>query len=200
MNSLEKNIYRARKTVLEMMEDRGYDISNQIKDIPFELFLETISDNSLEMFFEGNKSKNDCIAYFLITSITKKEFNSLIHSLFKKYDNDNLVIILITIGKPSSTIKKEIINNDDYKNISLFQLNRLIVNITHHNIVPKHRVLDEEEISEICEKLSIRKEQFPKILVSDPISKYYGVKVGNVFEITRFSAAVGNYISYRQVI
>ena len=199
MNRLETNIFHARKTILEMMEDRGYDTSKHIKDIPLELFIETVADNNLEMVFEG---ENKLVVYFFteIKSISKKEFKSVCDKLISKYEDDYLNIIMVFPNKASSSIKKEIILTPKYKNVQLYELKHLIINITKHKLQPKFKVLTEDEITEIITKLSIPKEQFPKILITDPISRYYGVKIGQVFKITRQSYSAGEYVTYRIVV
>lgn len=201
MNRLETNIYCARKTILEMMKDRGYNISKHIKDIPFELFIETIADDNLEILFEKD-DKSKLVVYFFteIKSISKKNFKSICDKLISKYEDDNLNIILIFPSKPSSSIKKEIVNTPKYFNIQLYELKHLIINITKHKLQPKFRVLTDDNIKEICSSLSIPKEQFPKILTTDPISRYYGVKRGQVFEIKRKSMSSGEFVTYRIVV
>ena len=39
--------------------------------------------------------------------------------------------------------------------------------------------------------------QFPLLLKSDPMAKFYGVKNGNLCKIIRQSETSGQYISYR---
>ena len=199
MNGLETNIYHARKTILEMMEDRGYDTSNHIKDIPKELFLETIADDNLEMLFEKDDEK--LVVYFYTDEkISKKQFISISNKLISDYDDDKINIILVLPNKASSAIKREIQENPTYSNIQLYQLKHLIINITKHVLQPKFDVLNDEEVEEICSRLSILKKQFPKILITDPISKYYGVKKNQVFKITRKSNTAGEYTTYRIVV
>jgi DNA-directed RNA polymerases I, II, and III subunit RPABC1 len=200
MNRLETNIYNARKTILEMMKDRGYDITKHIEDIPLELFIETIADDNLEILFEKD-DKTKLVVYFFIEikSISKKNFKSICDKLISKYEDDNLNIILVFPGKPSSSIKKEIINTPKYLNIQLYQLKHLIINITKHKLQPKFKVLTDDNLKKVCSMLFVPKEQFPKILINDPISRYYGVKPGQVFEIKRQSKSSGEYITYRIV-
>ena len=47
---------------------------------------------------------------------------------------------------------------------------------------------------------NVTEQQFPKILDTDPIVKYYGMKVGQVCKIIRINKFTGDDISYRIVI
>ena len=72
-------------------------------------------------------------------------------------------------------------------------------NITHHEFVPKHIILTNEEQEELLEKYSSTINKLPKILKTDPVARYYGMKQNQVCKIIRKSPEVGNYPYYRLV-
>lgn len=71
-----------------------------------------------------------------------------------------------------------------------------------NEIVPKHVLLDEEEIERKLKPLQIDKLQLPKILLKDPGLKGLGreAKPGDVVEVHRFSDHAGTNLAYRLVI
>lgn len=69
-----------------------------------------------------------------------------------------------------------------------------------HRLVPKHEILEENDIKKILSEYSIEKEQMPKIRVSDPAAIAIKAKVGDVVRITRDSPTAGKAIFYRLVI
>jgi len=75
----------------------------------------------------------------------------------------------------------------------------MIFNITHHEYVPKHILLSKEEEDEVLEKYNTSKNKLPKILRTDPIARYYGMKNDQICKIIRKSPEVGEYIYYRLV-
>ena len=71
-----------------------------------------------------------------------------------------------------------------------------------NEIVPKHVLLDEEEIERKLKPLQIDKLQLPKILLKDPALKALDqeAKAGDVVEIQRFSDHAGTNLAYRLVV
>lgn len=74
------------------------------------------------------------------------------------------------------------------------------INILEHVLVPKFRVLSEEEKKEVFEKFNITEDKLPKILDSDPVVKKIEAKAGDVLEIKRTSEVAGESVYYRVVV
>ena len=82
-------------------------------------------------------------------------------------------------------------------NIEIFLQEELLVNITHHELVPKHMVLTDSEKAELLKRYRAKESQLPKIQVEDPIARYFGVRKGHVMKIVRHSETAGRYVTYR---
>ncbi|MEA2076200.1 MAG: DNA-directed RNA polymerase subunit H [Euryarchaeota archaeon] len=74
------------------------------------------------------------------------------------------------------------------------------VSILEHELVPKHEIAGEDEVAELLNTYKIRKEQLPKIKLSDPVIKEIKAEVGDVVRITRRSRIARKSLSYRLVI
>ncbi|HEY4673489.1 MAG TPA: DNA-directed RNA polymerase subunit H [Nitrososphaerales archaeon] len=77
---------------------------------------------------------------------------------------------------------------------------KLDLKVSDHIYVPKHEIVPEENVGEILKKHNAKLEQFPYILVSDPIVKEIGGRPGDLIKISRKSPTAGEMPYYRFVV
>jgi DNA-directed RNA polymerase I, II, and III subunit RPABC1 len=101
--------------------------------------------------------------------------------------------------------KSEIVSNEkDIHNtnaiIEIFSESELFFDITEHELVPKHEEMTKDEEKALLKEYNIKESQLPKILINDPVSKFYGFQKGSIIKIYRHSETAGHYTNYRVVI
>lgn len=108
----------------------------------------------------------------------------------------NVLNAIIVIKGSTLIARKEL---EEYKplEIETFLQEELLVNITEHELVPRHEVLTDKKKFELLKKYRVKESCLPKIQVDDPIARYYGVKRGQVMKIVRASETAGRYVTYR---
>lgn len=192
-----KETFKVRNIVLEMLEDRKYDTKG-IAKLTYDEFTVLYKLNNINIFIDPKNKRKGMLVYFHNSNnnLTKSEFKSIIKNIYNKYTN-NINIILI-VKKINNIIKNEL-NKYIYSNIELFLNKNLFFNITKHFLVPKHIPLTEKEKKTVMDKYNVTEEQIPKILLTDPVVKYYGMKLGQLCKIVRINKFTGDDISYRIV-
>jgi len=74
------------------------------------------------------------------------------------------------------------------------------IDITKHELVPKHEILSEEEKKELLEKYKVRLEDLPRILITDPAIAKLNPKPGDIIRIVRRDPIAGETVYYRVVV
>ena len=74
----------------------------------------------------------------------------------------NVLVSIVVIKSTTSIARKELESLNPCR-IELFQQDELMVNITEHDLVPKHVVLNGEQKQELLKKYRVREHQLPKI-------------------------------------
>ena len=161
-------------TVLEMLHDRGYKIEDR--------------DDSIQGIRNGSTIK---IYYCDQPKIGIKHINEVIEDM--ETNNIDKGIFIYT-GNVSSFAKQLLVDNKN--SLQYFNEDELSFNITHHSFVPEHKIMSHETKMSIIKKYKVKEKQLPWIHNSDPVVKYHGGCIGDLFRIVRNSKD-GLSITYR---
>ncbi|KAK6124863.1 hypothetical protein DH2020_041397 [Rehmannia glutinosa] len=81
--------------------------------------------------------------------------------------------------------------------VEIFQITDLFVNITKHELKPKHQVLTDQEKENLLRKYSIDEKQLPRMSQKDAIARYYGLEKGQVVKVTYSGELTQLHVTYR---
>ena len=136
-----------------------------------------------------------------------EEIKNLIYITKKQYElneKKDTIIFIICYGEKLEEehlkLENKLYHIKIDIDIQIFHVNRLIFNISKHNLIPKHEKINvnEEEEKEFKTKFKIDTlEKLPHILNTDPMAKYLNLKCGDVCKITRPSKNAGEHVCYR---
>ena len=191
-----KFLVKSIEIILEMLRDRKIVINTVIDS---SLIKKKIRCNDLNFEFNKNDGSKIKVIYFLNRVKPSTVKNTIEYEYSNNLDSND-EIIFITKETLPQTISKLIDNYYTDKNyfIQIFNIANLQFNITKHNFVPKHELLDNDTANNIITKYNLTSRfHLPHILKKDPIAMYYGMKNGDICKITRKSETAGVYISYR---
>lgn len=200
--------FKMYKTILEMMKDRGYQITGDQNitinttdsSAEIERLLEngiTYSDFFEPIVFSDQHSERKCFVNFFLGGERNKEIAEVIGRNAGSIENsENYSQVIVVDGsteKKLSKLKSYIENGQ----IRVFTVDSLIYNPTRHFLVPRFDLVAN------AHSLNIHPDKIPRLLRDDPIAKYYDFRPGNIVRITQryeYIPGVIGTIIYRLVV
>ncbi|KYQ89405.1 hypothetical protein DLAC_11805 [Tieghemostelium lacteum] len=205
---MDDRLYQIRKTILQMLSDRGYLVNplelEQTKEEFKRSFApdgQNISREAMTIFYVKKKDPTKQIYVFFPEDpkVGVKPIRKYVEMMKER----QVARAIIVVQQNITAFAKQALNEfSQAKNIQLEQFNEaeLLINITHHQLVPKHTLLAKEEKSELLQRYKMRESQLPRIQLNDPIARYFGLERGDVVKIVRPSETAGRYVTYRLVV
>lgn len=117
---------------------------------------------------------------------------------FAKENGFTSGIIIISETPLSEKVSDSLINfvaKRENPLVQVFLLAHLYFNYSKHQLVPKHRLLDDKERTDIAKKYEIAK--FPRIESQDAMAKYLGARPGDVVEVVGMCETSGENKRWR---
>ena len=208
------NIYRSRMTLLDILEERGYQVDIYRKFSPAEATAAAAATTLAALNFIVSK-KDDatkkCDVRYANVSRPKLEtfFNDVSDD-----DSENTEVVVMMYGPVMDAhhviaLKQYTKLKDPQPErgekirrklrVSFFCIDTLVVNPLKHVLVPKHEIVPEDKHKELMASMYITaKSKFPEIKFHlDPIARCIGAVPGDIIKITRPSASAGQTIIYR---
>jgi len=205
-------LYRSRLTLLDHLEDAGYDtqpyrkfshkeISEMVKSGPIAgappaLIME------LSRKPEATSQKAKCMVVYTLGKIKQKlpNFTMKIIDQESGFDPETTELIIITLEPiaPNFHTMAYTCYNTHKTLVRYFQAAAIVNNPLKHILVPKHELVPKEQEEELLKSLYAKKTQLPLIRYhEDPIARIIGLLPGDIVKITRGSLSAGECIGYR---
>lgn len=230
MESDEAVIYKMwkiRKTVMQLCHDRGYLVTQDELEQSLDQFKEQYGERPSEnhpsrsdlivlvAHIADPTGINSTIQFTLVTFLLlffsdqmfvffpdePKIGIKTVKNYCQRMQEENITraIIVVQQGMTPSA-KQALIDMAPKYILEQFLEAELLINITEHELVPKHILLTPEEKAELLSRYKLKESQLMRIQAGDPVARYFGLKRGQVVKIIRPSETAGRYISYRLVV
>ena len=196
-------IFKSRKTILELLKSRDYNTEE------YELFnineIDAMYYNSqLDMLLQHESNKKKTYVKYFLTSkqLRPSTLDEIVEDLFIIDEVLTKTDTLVIIGneEPNDTILTKIKYLHDHDGIFIIFHNiaRLQFNILNHSLIPKCRILPEEECEELKIKYKLKSfNKLPEISRFDPLAMAKGLRPSEILEIFRSSNTALTYKYFR---
>jgi len=216
-------LWRVWKTSKQMLADRGYELTEEETEMSLDSFraMATGSDGSIDKSRLSYSARPSAQMIKKYTPLPKTPNGPVkeadIGTIYVDFNSESAIGIkhlrafasllhernfasgIFITGAPVTTSALKQAASLPI-GIEVFHEQDLLVNITRHELVPKHVLLSPEEKKALLERYRLKETQLPRIRIEDPVAKYLGLRRGQVVKIIRKSETAGRYASYRWVI
>lgn len=208
-------LFKVKKNQLKLVKKRGYNIDREknLLSITLKRFLDSYvpfaqKNNKsfrsvLTNFYENDDGKRILVYYADVpvtsTQLGVNEIGDAISDMVKYKLSD---AIIITGKIPSSSAYKHLNKLVSY-NIQVFLEEEMSYNPLEHIFTPEHIPLTPEEQETFLTQNNLTIDLLPKILNTDVIIMYLGLRPGQIIKINRhniFQTSIVDSTSYRVVI
>ncbi|KAF2147410.1 uncharacterized protein K452DRAFT_240849 [Aplosporella prunicola CBS 121167] len=211
-------LWRVWRTAHELVADRGYEMPEESYKLSLEEFRSRFGDASgnvdrKQLAFSAKPSDemkakhynprkpNEEVGQIWIefngeANVGVKQLRAFSHHLIENSFTTGILVTSVVVTPSARKVIPSILPII----MELFEEQELLVNITHHDLVPKHILLSADEKAALLQRYRLKESQLPRIQQFDPVARYLGLKRGQVVKIIRKSETAGRYASYRWVI
>jgi len=215
-------IYQSRMTLLDILDERGYDVERYRNFTPAEaaLAVTTSGDSFSTAHFAGlsfkatkknteelkeNERRMVCDVRYAVLTRPKQEtffndisdedapYTEVIVMMLEPLADSHHACALKQFVKPTESGERRKLR------VSIFYIYAIVINPLKHILVPKHEIVPESEHKALMDSMYIiSKSKFPEIKFHiDPITRCIGAVPGDIIKITRTSASSGDTVIYR---
>lgn len=202
------NVYRSRMTLLDILEERGYNVEKYRKFSPAEATVAATAFPSLS-FKVSKKEDASKICDVRYANISRQKLDTFFDDIDDD-DTENTEVIVMTMNpitdahhvialKQYMKMKESGEKERRKLRVSFFSIETLVINPMKHVLVPKHQIVSQDYHKELMDSLYVTsKSKFPEIKFHiDPIARCIGAVPGDIVKITRPSSSAGEAIIYR---
>jgi len=170
--------------------------------------------SSMSNVYRSKDEKNNIFIYFLPTSSQKTNVGIDVIKSFCK-----LIVLLgcnegvMISEKPLTSKSRESVESSNVKSYCprdqvynvISYTDDMFINVVDHCLTPEVlKIYSGEELEEFLEKEGMKRNHFPKMIISDPIAKFYRARVGDVIKMKRKTGnrdtLINEQIVYRAVV
>ncbi len=208
MDHQATRLWRAWRTAKEMVADRGFELADEEINISLDDFRSQFCDAAgipqrKNMAFgarptpeaaaiAGSRAGNIWVEFCDEASVGVRTMRAFAHSLQERAVTTGILIYQTSLTASASKVLTAV----DIA-IETFAEADLLVNITRHELVPRHSVLAPMQKKALLERYRLTDAQLPRIQTADPVARYFGLRRGQVVKIIRRSETSGRYVTYR---
>ncbi|GMY22670.1 DNA-directed RNA polymerase V subunit 5A [Fagus crenata] len=194
-------LYLSRRTVLEMLRDRDYDVPDSELTRSLTEFRSLFGDNPdlLRLRITVAHRSNPFKRIVVIFCGTDDIRTASVRSMYAQIMNiEHLKGLILILQSKINAFARKALENYPFK-VELFQITDLLVNITKHIVMPKHEMLNAVGKQRLLSEYKVEDKKLPWMLETDAFARYQGLEKGQVVRVTYSGGDADSFETYRYV-
>jgi DNA-directed RNA polymerase subunit H (RpoH/RPB5) len=187
-----KKVLTSRRIVSEMLTDRGLDVEWS------EVDSEAATDRTFLESMTGSAEKPDGTTFKVMWTASLSAETVKAAAADFSTEGSTTSHILMVVGAETNAAKEKVgVYNrvNPTHRLEVWRWDLCQFNLVRHVLVPRHSLATQEEFETISRIHHLAAENFPGLLTTDPVCRWYDFPVGGMVKIERSSTS----ISYRVV-
>ena len=184
------SVFKSRQNLLKLLNEQKYDIKDYEEFSVNEVHI-MFNNKQLDMLMsQPQDNKKIYVKYHLAKTLRRENINDYIDDLYNLEQvltkGDTLMIVIKQEPHdPLLAILNQIWEQEGIF-IIIYNLERLQYNILEHSYVPKHIILNNEEVEQLKKTFNItNNKELPQISRYDPVALAIGMRPGQICKIIR---------------
>jgi len=203
-------LWRIWITCKQMCHDRGYLVLPDDIELDFDGWKARFGDKPKDdhpkrsdLNFVVGHNDNEMDRLFVFFPNEKNVSGDDVKNFYKRMEEGGIQRGIVVYESKITPIAKGYIDGvkalEKPVIMDIFRTKELMINVTKHTLVPLHSVLTQQEKEVLLQRYKLKETELARIQSDDPVTRYFGLVIGQVFKIVRSSATAGRYVSYRIV-
>ncbi|CAN6898449.1 unnamed protein product [Brassica oleracea] len=193
--------YLARRNALEMLRDRGYEVSLEDINLSLQDFRTVYGERPdvdrlrISAHHRSDSSNKVKVVFFGTGKVKVNTIRSVAAEILSQETITGLILVLQNQVTDKALKAIELFT---FK-VEIFQITDLLVNLTKHVLSLRHRVLTDGEKKALLKQFNIEEKQLPRISKKDAVVRYYGLEKGQIVKVSYRGELTESYVAYRCV-
>lgn len=185
-------VFKSRQNLLKLLNQQDFDIKDYEEFSVNEVHV-MYNNKQLDMMMTSKtdgENKKVYVKYHLAKTLRRENINDYIDDLYNLEQvltkNDTLILVIKQEPNESMINILSQIWEQDGIFIIIYNIDRLQFNILEHKYVPKHTILNDEEVKTMKKRYNIVHDtELPEISRYDPVAQAIGMRPGQICKIIR---------------
>ena len=185
-------VFKSRQNLLKLLYQQDFDIKDYEEFSVNEVHV-MYNNKQLDMMMTSKtdgENKKVYVKYHLAKTLRRENINDYIDDLYNLEQvltkNDTLILVIKQEPNESMINILSQIWEQDGIFIIIYNIDRLQFNILEHKYVPKHTILNDEEVKTMKKRYNIVNDtELPEISRYDPVAQAIGMRPGQICKIIR---------------